>query len=111
MTKAASSTAIASVDPEVPSAAQRIDAKIAGLDDWRGTTLARVRHIIGLDPARRGVAIAEHPPLGARLAFCERHVQAAHRVAPLCAGRVGQQVHLCGGHDAERCQQARLPHA
>ena len=36
-----------------------------------------VRHIIGLDPARRGVAIAEHPPLGARLAFCERHAQAA----------------------------------
>ncbi|MFP8779706.1 FIST N-terminal domain-containing protein [Hydrogenophaga sp. RWCD_12] len=36
-----------------------------------------VRHIIGLDPARHGVAIAEHPPLGARLAFCERHAQAA----------------------------------
>lgn len=36
-----------------------------------------VRHIIGLDPTRRGIAIAEHPPLGARLAFCERHAQAA----------------------------------
>ena len=36
-----------------------------------------VRHIIGLDPARHGVAVAEHPPLGARLAFCERHMQAA----------------------------------
>lgn len=36
-----------------------------------------VRHIIGLDPNRHGVAIAEHPPLGARLAFCERHAQAA----------------------------------
>lgn len=36
-----------------------------------------VRHIIGLDPARRGVAIAERPPAGARLAFCERHAQAA----------------------------------
>ena len=36
-----------------------------------------MRHIIGLDPARHGVAIAEHPPLGARLAFCERHAQAA----------------------------------
>jgi small ligand-binding sensory domain FIST len=36
-----------------------------------------VRHIIGLDPARRGVAIAERPPLGARLAFCERHAHAA----------------------------------
>lgn len=37
----------------------------------------QVRHIIGLDPARRGVAIAEHPPVGTRLAFCERHAQAA----------------------------------
>ncbi|MBT9552110.1 MAG: FIST C-terminal domain-containing protein [Hydrogenophaga sp.] len=36
-----------------------------------------VRHIIGLDPARKGVAIAEHPPLGAQLAFCERHAKAA----------------------------------
>ena len=36
-----------------------------------------VRHIIGLDPARRGVAIAERPPVGAQLAFCERHAQAA----------------------------------
>ncbi|MDI3512136.1 MAG: hypothetical protein PWQ61_2903 [Betaproteobacteria bacterium] len=36
-----------------------------------------VRHIIGLDPARRGVAIADRPPTGTRLAFCERHVDAA----------------------------------
>lgn len=36
-----------------------------------------VRHLIGLDPARQGVAIADRPPLGARLAFCERHVDAA----------------------------------
>lgn len=36
-----------------------------------------VRHIIGLDPVRRGVAIAELAPEGSRLAFCERHVQAA----------------------------------
>lgn len=36
-----------------------------------------VRHLIGLDPARRGVAIADLAPEGTRLAFCERHVQAA----------------------------------
>jgi hypothetical protein len=29
-----------------PSASQLIDAKIKGLDDWRGKTLARVRHLI-----------------------------------------------------------------
>jgi small ligand-binding sensory domain FIST len=36
-----------------------------------------VRHLIGLDPARGGVAIGDAPEVGTRLAFCERHVQAA----------------------------------
>ncbi len=36
-----------------------------------------VRHIIGLDPSRKGVAIADVPRVGLRLAFCERNVQAA----------------------------------
>ena len=36
-----------------------------------------VRHLIGLDPGRHGVAIADQPPVGTRLAFCERHVRAA----------------------------------
>jgi small ligand-binding sensory domain FIST len=36
-----------------------------------------VRHLIGLDPTRRGVAIAEVPTLGMKLAFCERNVEAA----------------------------------
>ena len=36
-----------------------------------------VRHIIGLDPARRGIAIADAPTVGTTLAFCERNSQAA----------------------------------
>ena len=36
-----------------------------------------VRHIIGLDPTRRGIAIAENLEEGAELAFCRRNVQAA----------------------------------
>lgn len=36
-----------------------------------------VRHLIGLDPGRRGVAIGDVAPEGTRLAFCERNVQAA----------------------------------
>ena len=36
-----------------------------------------VRHIIGLDPARKGIAIAELPQLGTKLAFCERNAVAA----------------------------------
>ena len=36
-----------------------------------------VRHIIGVDPGRRGVAIAERPQVGQRVAFCQRNPQAA----------------------------------
>ncbi|MDO9439109.1 FIST N-terminal domain-containing protein [Hydrogenophaga sp.] len=36
-----------------------------------------VRHLIGLDPGRHGVAIADVAPVGTHLAFCERNVNAA----------------------------------
>ncbi|OOG45188.1 FIST N-terminal domain-containing protein [Polaromonas sp. A23] len=36
-----------------------------------------VRHIIGLDPARSGIAIADVPQVGMKLAFCERNAEAA----------------------------------
>ena len=37
----------------------------------------RVRHIVGLDPARKGVAIADHVEAGQKLAFCQKSLQAA----------------------------------
>ncbi len=36
-----------------------------------------VRHIIGLDPSRKGIAIADTPVVGMTLAFCERNREAA----------------------------------
>ncbi len=36
-----------------------------------------VRHIIGLDPSRRGIAVSDAPEVGMTLAFCERNAQAA----------------------------------
>jgi small ligand-binding sensory domain FIST len=36
-----------------------------------------VRHIIGLDPARRGVAVSDQLEVGMQLAFCQRNAQAA----------------------------------
>jgi small ligand-binding sensory domain FIST len=36
-----------------------------------------VRHIVGLDPMRQGVAVAEHLEPGMRLTFCKRDVHAA----------------------------------
>ena len=39
----------------------------------------KVRHLIGLDPPRQAVAVAEIVEPGMRLAFCQRDVQAARR--------------------------------
>jgi small ligand-binding sensory domain FIST len=42
-------------------------------------TDVRVRHLVGIDPGRRGVAIADRAQVGAQLAFCTRNVEAARR--------------------------------
>ncbi|MEP6825037.1 MAG: FIST C-terminal domain-containing protein [Ramlibacter sp.] len=45
-----------------------------------------VRHIIGLDPGRRGVAIADKVEVGMRMAFCQRNVAAARAdLVRICA--------------------------
>ncbi len=45
-----------------------------------------VRHIIGLDPARRGVAVAAPLQNGMQLAFCQRNVKAARAdLVRICA--------------------------
>ena len=36
-----------------------------------------VRHLIGLDPTRKGIAITEAPTVGMTLAFCQRNAEAA----------------------------------
>ena len=46
----------------------------------------RVRHLIGLDPGRRGIAIADTVEVGMQLAFCTRGVEAARRdLMRICA--------------------------
>ena len=45
-----------------------------------------VRHIIGLDPMRRGVAVAQQVEQGTQLSFCRRNVQAARAdLTRICA--------------------------
>jgi small ligand-binding sensory domain FIST len=67
----------------------RLRATLAGLTDAHASALApvgrqfgadtRVRHLIGLDPARQAIAVAELVQPGQRLAFCQRDVAAARR--------------------------------
>jgi small ligand-binding sensory domain FIST len=39
----------------------------------------RVRNLVGLDPARRGIAIGDSATVGTQLAFCTRNTEAARR--------------------------------
>lgn len=64
----------------ISPADRRPDAWPVLIEDKAGKGLgaqARVRHIIGLDPLRRGVAVADVVEDGERLVFCERHADAA----------------------------------
>ncbi len=66
----------------------RLRGTLVGLTDPHDTALARpgqfgtdtrVRHLIGLDPARQAVAVADMLQPGMKLAFCERDAAAARR--------------------------------
>ena len=66
----------------------RLRATLAGLSQEtepmlaRGATFGsdvRVRHLVGIEPGRELVAIADRLQVGMRLAFCSRDVQAARR--------------------------------
>lgn len=70
------------------AALPRLRSTLVGLTDAHDTALARggqfgtdtrVRHLVGLDPARLAVAVADTLQTGMRLAFCQRDVQAARR--------------------------------
>jgi len=71
---------------EPQQAMSRLRATLVGLTEPGADAIGRtghfgadvlVRHIIGLDPGRRGVAIAERVSEGMRMAFCRRDAQAA----------------------------------
>lgn len=73
----------------------KVRATLAGLTDAASDLLShgrhfgadtRVRHIIGLDPNRQGVALAEEVEVGMQMAFCQRNAQAARQdLVRICA--------------------------
>ncbi len=73
----------------------KVRATLAGLSD-AGTALlrhgqhfaddTRVRHLVGIDPSRHGVAISDLVESGMQMAFCQRHVAAARKdLVRICA--------------------------
>lgn len=73
----------------------KVRATLAGLTDAKSDLLehgrhfgadTRVRHLIGLDPGRQGVALADQVESGMQLAFCQRHQHAARQdLVRICA--------------------------
>ncbi len=86
-------TGISLDEPEAAMAGLR--ATLVGLTEAGSDAVGRtghfgadvvVRHIIGLDPGRRGVAVADRVASGMRMAFCQRNVQAARAdLVRICA--------------------------
>ncbi|UUX96292.1 FIST N-terminal domain-containing protein [Aquabacterium sp. J223] len=76
-------------------AVPRLRSTLVGLTDARDDVLeragqfgrdTRVRHLIGLDPARQAFAVAEPVRPGDQLAFCRRDAEAARRdLVRICA--------------------------
>jgi len=71
---------------EPQAAIEAVRATLVGLVDAGSDGIRRtgdlgadvlVRHIIGLDPTRRGIAIADVAEAGMRMSFCRRNAQAA----------------------------------
>jgi small ligand-binding sensory domain FIST len=76
------------LDADPRTALMRLRETLVGVTDPQDAALARggqfgtdtrVRHLVGLDRARQGVAVAELLEPGVRLAFCQRDVAAARR--------------------------------
>ncbi|MDA8456031.1 FIST C-terminal domain-containing protein [Acidovorax sp. GBBC 3334] len=74
------------LDGDPQPALRALRATLAGLVDAGAQPMGRtghfgtdvrVRHLVGLDPMRQGVALADKVEEGMRLAFCQRNVAAA----------------------------------
>lgn len=70
-------TLVGLAPPADPGTAGRPEGALWARHPGQLDSDARVRHLIGLDPHRRGVAVADTPTQGERLTFCERHADAA----------------------------------
>jgi len=75
-------------DRQPREALPRLRQTLVGLSDPQDDALSRagqfgadtrVRHLVGLDPARRGIAVGDVVPLGTQVAFCTRNTAAARR--------------------------------
>jgi small ligand-binding sensory domain FIST len=106
---------IADLDP--PRAAlPRLRSTLVGLSSAHEAVLGRggqfgadvrVRHLVGLDPGRQAVAVADLVEPGMRLAFCQRDTQAARRDLVRICAEIREELESTA--EAEILPAGRLP--
>jgi small ligand-binding sensory domain FIST len=115
---------------DVRAALPRLRATLVGLTDAGDAMLGRggqfgpdvrVRHLIGLDPARRAFAVSASVEPGMRLSFCSRDVNAARRDLVRICTELRDEVESdatlpdvslhAGASDSSASPDARHPHA
>lgn len=86
----------------------RLRGTLVGLTDEHDTAIARggqfgvdtrVRHMLGLDPTRQAVAVAERVAVGMRLAFCQRDVNAARRDLVRVCSEIREELESESAHE------------
>jgi small ligand-binding sensory domain FIST len=98
----------------------RLRATLVGVTGAHDAALVRpgqfgtetlVRTLIGLDPARNAVAVAEHLEPGMKIAFCERDVAAARRDLVRICSEIREELESCSEPVALQAGAARVPPA
>jgi small ligand-binding sensory domain FIST len=87
----------------------RLRATLVGLSEAGESMLAhgamfgadtRVRHLVGVDPAREAVAVADRVQAGMLLAFCSRDVEAARRDLVRICSEIREELSPVALHEA-----------
>ncbi len=105
-------------DLSAPRAAlARLRATLVGLADAPDPLLARpgqfgtdtrVRHLVGLDPGRDAVAVADRVEPGMQLSFCQRDVAAARRDLVRICSEIREEVETAESADEALLQPAGI---
>jgi small ligand-binding sensory domain FIST len=99
-------------DLDDPRAAlPRLRATLVGLSDANDPLLGRggqfgtdtlIRHLVGLDPAQKAIAVGDKVEAGMRLAFCQRDVAAARRDLVRICSEIRDELDEAGAEGARR---------
>jgi small ligand-binding sensory domain FIST len=102
---------------DAPRAVAALRRTLVGLTDEGDLALTRggqfgadtrVRHLIGVDPARQAIAVADVVEPGSQLAFCTRDVDAARRDLVRICSELREEAESSAGADGAQAAPRRI---